>query len=331
MTAMRWGRRIATGVVLVSLVAIGLGRGVGAQTGPAFSAQIQLALRALLAGDQTITGNWTCSGTCSGFGGGGGGTPAGPVNSVQFNDAGSFGGGTATLTADGALSLSNYEDFPPGELGTSILTVYPVVQQTANRGGNYPIYIGVEWHTNDFTTASVAPSIGYIDFYGGAGTTGRVANDVQMNIESGNITSAATVSAYNANYGATVDTMNVVLGWAADYGGTTTNYNAVESHWEYGGGTITNARGFATSYYGDTLTADNLWGIYLADQVGPGFTISGTNRAIDYAGKFIVDANGNIISTPLKTTGAAGGKKVVCVDTATGQLYASSTGTDCSN
>lgn len=65
MAGMRWGRRVASAIVLVGLVAIGLGRGVGAQTGPAFSAQIQLALRALLAGDQTITGNWTCSGTCS--------------------------------------------------------------------------------------------------------------------------------------------------------------------------------------------------------------------------------------------------------------------------
>jgi len=33
----------------------------------------------------------------------------------------------------------------------------------------------------------------------------------------------------------------------------------------------------------------------------------------------------------LKTTGSATGKKVVCVDTATGIMYASSTGTDCSN
>lgn len=33
----------------------------------------------------------------------------------------------------------------------------------------------------------------------------------------------------------------------------------------------------------------------------------------------------------LTTTGAASGKTVVCVDTSTGQLYASSTGTDCSN
>ena len=46
---------------------------------------------------------------------------------------------------------------------------------------------------------------------------------------------------------------------------------------------------------------------------------------------FKVDANGQIKSEDLKNTGAAGGKKVVCVDTATGLLYASSTGTDCSN
>jgi hypothetical protein len=40
---------------------------------------------------------------------------------------------------------------------------------------------------------------------------------------------------------------------------------------------------------------------------------------------------GTVLVNDLKTTGAATGKKVVCVDTTTGQLYASSTGTDCSN
>lgn len=43
------------------------------------------------------------------------------------------------------------------------------------------------------------------------------------------------------------------------------------------------------------------------------------------------DAGVHILVTDLKTTGAATGKKTVCVDTSTGQLYASSTGTDCSN
>lgn len=42
-------------------------------------------------------------------------------------------------------------------------------------------------------------------------------------------------------------------------------------------------------------------------------------------------ASGAVTVQDLKTTGSAGSKKVVCVDTATGQLYASSTGTDCSN
>jgi len=40
---------------------------------------------------------------------------------------------------------------------------------------------------------------------------------------------------------------------------------------------------------------------------------------------------GAIIFGDLKTTGSASSKKVVCVDTSTGRLYASSTGVDCSN
>ncbi len=44
-----------------------------------------------------------------------------------------------------------------------------------------------------------------------------------------------------------------------------------------------------------------------------------------------ISSGGAVAIADLKTTGAATGKKVVCVDTATGQLYASSTGTDCSN
>lgn len=41
--------------------------------------------------------------------------------------------------------------------------------------------------------------------------------------------------------------------------------------------------------------------------------------------------DGSVSMDSLKTTGSAGTKKVVCVDTATGKLYASSTSTDCSN
>lgn len=44
-----------------------------------------------------------------------------------------------------------------------------------------------------------------------------------------------------------------------------------------------------------------------------------------------VTSPGLLAFSALTTTGAATGKKVVCVDTATGILYASSTGVDCSN
>jgi hypothetical protein len=49
------------------------------------------------------------------------------------------------------------------------------------------------------------------------------------------------------------------------------------------------------------------------------------------ATKVQITNSGQVSVADLKTTGSASGKNVVCVDTATGQLYASSTGTDCSN
>jgi hypothetical protein len=57
--------------------------------------------------------------------------------------------------------------------------------------------------------------------------------------------------------------------------------------------------------------------------------VLGDSILTETAGK--IDVGGILSVTDLKTTGSASGKNVVCVDTATGQLYASSTGTDCSN
>jgi hypothetical protein len=54
-----------------------------------------------------------------------------------------------------------------------------------------------------------------------------------------------------------------------------------------------------------------------------------TNTAATVRMRLLSDGTVNIDN--LKTTGSAGSKNVVCVDTATGKLYASSTGTDCSN
>jgi hypothetical protein len=44
-----------------------------------------------------------------------------------------------------------------------------------------------------------------------------------------------------------------------------------------------------------------------------------------------ITAAGNVLVPALKRPGSAGGKRVVCVDTTTGQLYASSCSTDCSD
>lgn len=64
-------------------------------------------------------------------------------------------------------------------------------------------------------------------------------------------------------------------------------------------------------------------GYLLALQSGNGSAIT-TNQ-------LLVRTDGQITAAGLTTTGAASGKKVVCVDTATGILYASSTDIDCSN
>jgi hypothetical protein len=62
-------------------------------------------------------------------------------------------------------------------------------------------------------------------------------------------------------------------------------------------------------------------------------TVSGVsfNMYANFFGKGDVKAVGNLQADTLKTTGAAGGKVAVCVDTATGILYASSASGSCAN
>lgn len=85
-------------VVLGLLLMVGLAANIEAQ-GP-FSAQIQVAIRALKAGSNTWGGTQTfnnvvISGTCTGCG-----APGGANTQVQFNNAGAF-GGDADLTFSG--------------------------------------------------------------------------------------------------------------------------------------------------------------------------------------------------------------------------------------
>jgi hypothetical protein len=72
---------------------------------------------------------------------------------------------------------------------------------------------------------------------------------------------------------------------------------------------------------------NSVWGLYETFSLGNfPFVIARGNTEL-----FRLTSVGVATIPDLKNTGSAGGKKVVCVDTATGTLYASSTGTDCSN
>lgn len=66
-------------------------------------------------------------------------------------------------------------------------------------------------------------------------------------------------------------------------------------------------------------------GLWLTDTGGTTVKLYAFND-----GSMEIDTAALLVSD-LKNTGSAASKKVVCVDTATGRLYASSTGTDCSN
>lgn len=66
---------------------------------------------------------------------------------------------------------------------------------------------------------------------------------------------------------------------------------------------------------------------FYGNQTGAnGYVFEGVDRVF-----MRLNNNGAVIIPNLQTTGAASGKKMVCVDTTTGQLYASSTGTGCDN
>lgn len=114
-------------VLLALILTLGL---IGSQTwAPAvkaqgnFSAQIQLALRNLLAGNQTITGNWTCSGTCSGFGGGGGGTVTGTGSANQvavWSGASAIGGSAGFTAVAGNVTATSFTGSLAGSTGLPI-------------------------------------------------------------------------------------------------------------------------------------------------------------------------------------------------------------------
>lgn len=140
-------------------------------------------------------------------------------------------------------------------------------------------------------------------------------------------------AAYQQSSGTT--TLQVALAADAQAGGsrtTTTNIGLDVLAKGTGTSAVTDNIGIRiqTPLKGSTMT--NTYGIYIADQTLAATTI---DYAFIYAApsskEFIIKTAGDVFIKDLMTTGSAGSKKVVCVDTATGKLYASSTSTDCSN
>jgi hypothetical protein len=150
---------------------------------------------------------------------------------------------------------------------------------------------------------------------------------------------ATLYGVYGAVYTAGSGTFATVTGVRSDAevgaSNTTTSLKGIYALiGNYGSGTVTTEQGLNidTPFNTGGGTVTNHYGIYLADQTLAGTTI---NYAFFYAAptskEFIIKATGETFIKALMTTGSATGKKVVCVDTATGQLFASSTGVDCSN
>jgi hypothetical protein len=145
---------------------------------------------------------------------------------------------------------------------------------------------------------------------------------------------------YGSSYTETTGTTAKVIGVAGDAESGSTNtvtwLQAVSAAFlgNYAAGTVTNEANFyaATPFNIGAGTVINHYGIYLEDQTLAGTTI---DYAFFYAApsskEIIFKSDGQVLFKALMTTGSAGSKKVVCVDTATGQLYASTTGTDCSS
>lgn len=113
---------------------------------------------------------------------------------------------------------------------------------------------------------------------------------------------ARNVTAATAGQGWTLDAGGAIAGTADLAGGNLTLQSGIST------GTGTSSILFQTAPAGASGTADNA---------------RTTKMTIDGAGQVLIEA--------LKTAGAATGKAVVCVDVATGQLYASSSDTQCLN
>ncbi len=130
----------------------------------------------------------------------------------------------------------------------------------------------------------------------------------------------ATYTAYNRGSTTVAHLVGVSSFPSTQPGATSTMVEGFETHLSNSGGTITDWIGVHLNAFpfNDSVVT-NQYGIKIED------INEGTNKWA------LMTGAGNVDLGVLKTTGAATGKKVVCVDTSNGRLYASSSGVACAN
>lgn len=168
--------------VLALLLILGVGSGV--VFAQPFTAQIQLALQTMgLWGYGTYTNNqvpvWSAAQNkfLPGAGGGGGGTPGGALTSVQYNNAGAFGGFGTWDGTTLALGVGKRLSFA-GTLAAFDLRASNDAVPYLQVGGDFPIArdsitaengVPVAWHNSDFTLVN-AGNGNYLNFFNSLGT-----------------------------------------------------------------------------------------------------------------------------------------------------------------
>lgn len=243
----------------------------------------------------------------------------------QIN-AGAAGGDAIVFTE--AMGL---EVFGAGVVGggSSIGTLYGIYIEDQTTGAtNYAIYTKAgDVVFNDVTTVNTTetPSrnnglvVNAALSGGGAYTDAYAAAIVLRQDGNGNVDTLQSMYAEADQYGDGDVSQLIGFGGYAHHEGA--GIVAVAHGIEglvFGTGIYTTAVAvFAAANVG---TITNSYGVYVETQAA--------GSTSNYA---VYTNAGNIRLGALTTTGAATGKKVVCVDTATGILYASSTGIDCSN
>ncbi len=159
-------RKWLVGVVVALAVVVTASRVVLGQ-GP-FNAQIQAFYQFLMSTPQTITGNWTCTGTCVGFGAGGGGVTsvgtASPITGGPIVATGTIACATCGVTGSplsqfAATTSAQLAGVISNETGTGALVFGTAPTITLANGTGLPIGTGVSGLGTGVATA-LAVNIG---------------------------------------------------------------------------------------------------------------------------------------------------------------------------